>query len=271
LEDEEGFLEEGANEVTALSGGEKEEEKSFSPILCEILEKSRVRKKPRYKIKHMWKALSDAADRRRKCFLRYKKLKKDGGGTFEYYVAPYSFRNKPGGEVLFAYDFIDGHIKSFFKDRVTGVHVTKNRFVPKWDVEVGSEKSLSVYESFRVLGELVKERDKKTRTIEEFMNEGLSADRKVTPGTVDPEQLRMGIKVEYEHTKDPELARKIALDHLAEFPFYYSALADMERRLRAQKSKGDTEKDSMGSPKKPVEAVKSPNPKITKPSASLRP
>ena len=271
LDDEEGFLEEGADEVAALSGGDEVTEKSLLPLICEILEKSRVRKKPRYKIKHMWKALEDAASRRRKCFLRYKKLKKNGGGTFEYYIAPYSFRNKPGGEVLFAYDFVDGHIKSFFKERVTGVHVTGNRFVPKWDVEVGSEKSLSVYESFRVLGEIAKEKSGKTRTLEDFMNEGLSSDRKVTPDKVDPEQLRMGIEVEFEHTKDPELARKIALDHLAEFPFYYTALADMERRLKGQKAKEATEKDSVGSPPAAKEAVKSPKPKIVKPSASLRP
>ena len=34
----------------------------------------------------------------------------------------------------------------------------------------------------------------------------------------------MGIKVEMEHTDDPKKAEKIALDHLAENPFYYTAL-----------------------------------------------
>ena len=42
------------------------------------------------------------------------------------------------------------------------------------------------------------------------------------------QQLKMGIKVEFEHTKDRETAREIALDHLLELPDYYTRLADME-------------------------------------------
>ena len=38
----------------------------------------------------------------------------------------------------------------------------------------------------------------------------------------DPEQLAMGIKVEMEHTDDPEVAKKIAKDQLDEDPKYYS-------------------------------------------------
>lgn len=50
---------------------------------------------------------------------------------------------------------------------------------------------------------------------------------------VDPAQLRMGIKVEYEHTPDRDVAEKIALDHLAEAldwknSNYYSMLKEME-------------------------------------------
>jgi hypothetical protein len=37
-------------------------------------------------------------------------------------------------------------------------------------------------------------------------------------------QLEVGIAVEAEHTPDPEVAREIALDHLAEDPEYYSKL-----------------------------------------------
>lgn len=39
---------------------------------------------------------------------------------------------------------------------------------------------------------------------------------------VDPEELKMGIEVEMEHTNDPKVAEEIALDHLAEDPRYYS-------------------------------------------------
>ena len=41
---------------------------------------------------------------------------------------------------------------------------------------------------------------------------------------VDADELKMGIKVEMEHTSDTEVAKKIALDHLAEDPKYYSKL-----------------------------------------------
>jgi len=41
---------------------------------------------------------------------------------------------------------------------------------------------------------------------------------------VDPEELKMGIKVEMEHTNDPAVAKIIALHHLAEDPKYYTKL-----------------------------------------------
>jgi len=44
------------------------------------------------------------------------------------------------------------------------------------------------------------------------------------PNAIHPSELRMGIKVEMEHTDDPKKAEKIALDHLAENPYYYTAL-----------------------------------------------
>jgi len=53
----------------------------------------------------------------------------------------------------------------------------------------------------------------------------------LTAADVDPEQLRMGVEVELEHTPDRATATQIALDHLAEFPTYYTALAEMERGL----------------------------------------
>jgi hypothetical protein len=45
-----------------------------------------------------------------------------------------------------------------------------------------------------------------------------------TEADADPKELKIGIKVEMEHTDDPEVAKKIALDHLAEHPHYYSEL-----------------------------------------------
>jgi hypothetical protein len=46
---------------------------------------------------------------------------------------------------------------------------------------------------------------------------------------VDPDELKRGIEVEFEHTKCPATAQRIALDHLAEIPDYYRRLDEMER------------------------------------------
>jgi len=45
---------------------------------------------------------------------------------------------------------------------------------------------------------------------------------------VNPEQLRMGLAVEMEHTADKKAAEEIALDHLTEDPEYYTKLKQME-------------------------------------------
>lgn len=42
-------------------------------------------------------------------------------------------------------------------------------------------------------------------------------------------QLRMGIKVEFEHTNDIDKATEISLDHLDECPTYYTRLKKMEK------------------------------------------
>jgi len=44
----------------------------------------------------------------------------------------------------------------------------------------------------------------------------------------DLDELLMGIKVELEHTTNRMLALEIAMDHLEEFPDYYTRLEEME-------------------------------------------
>jgi hypothetical protein len=51
------------------------------------------------------------------------------------------------------------------------------------------------------------------------------------PDDLDPKELKMGIKIEKEHTKSADVARKIALDHLHEHRNYYTALKKMEKEL----------------------------------------
>jgi hypothetical protein len=40
----------------------------------------------------------------------------------------------------------------------------------------------------------------------------------------DPKEVKMGLKVESEHTDDKEIALEIVKDHLSENPHYYSEL-----------------------------------------------
>ena len=51
----------------------------------------------------------------------------------------------------------------------------------------------------------------------------------------DPKQLKMGIKVEMEHTNCELIAEKIAEDHLAEIDTYYSYLKEMEDKAGVEK------------------------------------
>ncbi len=53
-----------------------------------------------------------------------------------------------------------------------------------------------------------------------------------TKSIIDPEQLKMGIKIEMEHTDDPKIAEKIARDHLAEIADYYTRLVKMEEEAK---------------------------------------
>lgn len=45
----------------------------------------------------------------------------------------------------------------------------------------------------------------------------------------DTEALVKGTKHELEHTDDPDIAMEIAMDHLAENPWYYEELEKMEK------------------------------------------
>ena len=90
------------------------------------------------------------------------------------------------------------------------------------------------------------------------------AKEKVNIETIYPTELSMGIKVEMEHTKDAEKAKKIALDHLAENPFYYTQLAlsgvdvkatpSKEKKAIAKK-KDETELVDKANQMKPVKGV----------------
>lgn len=58
------------------------------------------------------------------------------------------------------------------------------------------------------------------------------ADKK-KPSNFDPAALAKGIKVEREHTSNPQIAEEIAMDHLTEDPKYYDKLEKIEKKGRA--------------------------------------
>ena len=61
-----------------------------------------------------------------------------------------------------------------------------------------------------------------------ILGTGQAKKEKFTEKDADPKELKMGIKVEMEHTKNKVIAKRIALDHLAELPDYYTRLTKME-------------------------------------------
>lgn len=68
-------------------------------------------------------------------------------------------------------------------------------------------------------------------------------------------QLKMGIKVEMEHTDNKSLAKKIAMDHLYEDPKYYTKLKKMEtKEATSTGSAGSYEPLFSGEEPKKVEA-----------------
>ena len=63
-----------------------------------------------------------------------------------------------------------------------------------------------------------------------YKKAGRADEKGITEKDVDPKQLAMGIEIEKEHTDDKEMAKQIALDHLAELPDYYTRLKEMEKQ-----------------------------------------
>ena len=82
-------------------------------------------------------------------------------------------------------------------------------------------------------------------SIKILKNKGIINETKLTATQVNPTELRMGVKIEMEHTGDYKKAEKIALDHLSENPFYYTHLhlagLDASRIEKTPKKRNDIE------------------------------
>jgi len=91
------------------------------------------------------------------------------------------------------------------------------------------------------------------------------AKQKVNIENIYPTELRMGIKVELEHTDDLDKAKKIALDHLGENPFYYTELklsgvdtkkeTPTKEKKAIAKKKDETEFVDKANQMKPVKGI----------------
>lgn len=70
----------------------------------------------------------------------------------------------------------------------------------------------------------------KSKLDETFIKAGRANEKGFTEKDADPKELAMGIEIEKEHTTDPEVAKRISLDHLSEIPTYYTHLKEMEEK-----------------------------------------
>jgi cytidyltransferase-like protein len=112
--------------------------------------------------------------------------------------------------------------------------ITKSGKYPNADiVDIGTIENFSATELRKAV------RDRDIATIERMIPNGITAiefleamnsrvHENLDPSSIDPEQLKMGMEVEKEHTDDPMVARKIAIDHLKEDPKYYTKLATLK-------------------------------------------
>lgn len=72
----------------------------------------------------------------------------------------------------------------------------------------------------------------------EVMAAGKARVAGLTAEDVDPEELRMGLEVEKEHSDDPRVQEMLALDHLTEIKDYYTRLKRMEDEAKAENAGG---------------------------------
>ena len=70
------------------------------------------------------------------------------------------------------------------------------------------------------------------------------ADKFNVPVSQIEKQLSMGKKVEHEHTGSMGKATEIAMDHLSEFPDYYTRLAKMEKEAEKHAKKLELKEDT---------------------------
>ena len=69
----------------------------------------------------------------------------------------------------------------------------------------------------------------------EFLNEGKAEEKGLRPGDTDTKELNIGKQIEKEHTSDEGIRSRIAADHLAEDPEYYTKPEHLDFEAEAKK------------------------------------
>ena len=68
---------------------------------------------------------------------------------------------------------------------------------------------------------------------------GVGKHKEVPVTNFDPEQVKLGLEIEKEHSDSPAIAQQIVKDHLAEIPDYYTRLNKMEDEAKKSMGKKD--------------------------------
>lgn len=76
------------------------------------------------------------------------------------------------------------------------------------------------------------------KLLQSFLSAGKFFESGKKESDFDPKEIEIGIKVEMEHTNNPKIAKRIALDHIVEsLPVsYYTKLAAMEKEIENEKN-----------------------------------
>ena len=90
----------------------------------------------------------------------------------------------------------------------------------------------------------------------DILEDGRAKESSFTAEQADAEQLRMGIEVEMEHTKNIEIAKRIALDHLSEIKDYYTRLAKMEEEAKNTEEVEEVVEEPKEAPKEEPKSIK---------------
>lgn len=140
-----------------------------------------------------------------------------------YYDEPYHFIKALKDKKEYEIELFGYHNGSY---EVIGISDTGRTYKDLGDFLVNS--SLNKKADVEYISDTIKEIPPIDFYIE-FMNAGKS---KGVNTDINKDQLEIGIKVEMEHTTNPVIAEKIAMDHIKEIPNYYTLLAEMEAKAK---------------------------------------